>query len=95
MIVKALKPLLGILLTASIAFVGCSKDDSSAADQSVATSSEEAPADPAEAGQLSAQDAGSVIYFAFDDYTLSGQTQDQLAALANLLKAKHGCSCSS
>ena len=90
MIVKALKPLLGILLTASIAFVGCSKDDTSAADQSVEASSDEAPADPAEAGPVSAEQASSTVYFAFDDYTLSGETQDQLAALANYLKQNSG-----
>ena len=52
MIVKALKPLLGILLTVSIALVGCSKDDTTA-DQSVESSSDERPADPAEAGPVS------------------------------------------
>ena len=89
MIVKALKPLLGILLTASIAFVGCSKDDTTA-DQSVESSSDEKPADPAEAGPVSESQATSTVFFAFDDYTLSAETQDQLAALAEYLKQNSG-----
>ena len=90
MIIRALKPVLGILLTTSIAFVGCAKDDNSAAEQSVETSSDENPADPAEAGPVSSDQATSTVYFAFDDYTLSGETQDQLAALANYLKQNSG-----
>ena len=92
MIVKTLKPLLGILLTASIALVGCSKDDTTA-DQSVESSSDETPADPAEsvgASDVSESQATSTIFFAFDDYTLSAESQDQLAALANYLKANSG-----
>ena len=90
MIVKALKPLLAILLTASVAFVGCSKDDTAAADQSVESSSDENPADPSEAGPVSVEQATSTVYFAFDDYTLSAETQDQLAGLANYLKQNPG-----
>ena len=88
MIVKALKPLLGILLTASIAFVELFKDDTTA-DQSVESSSDERPADPAEAGPVESQ-ATSTVFFAFDDYTLSAETQDQLAALAEYLKQNSG-----
>ena len=89
MIVKALKPILGIVLTVSIALVGCSKDDTTA-DQSVESSSDESPADPSEAGPVSEAAATSTVFFAFDDYTLSSETQDQLAELATYLKQNSG-----
>lgn len=89
MIVKALKPILGIVLTVSIALVGCSKDDTTA-DQSVESSSDERPADPSEAGPVSEAAATSTVFFAFDDYTLSSETQDQLAELATYLKQNSG-----
>ncbi len=88
MIFKTRKPLAAFAIAMSVGIVGCS-DDQKPAEEVVQPTTSEQPATPPEATPPAAPAAAEVtqpIYFAFDDYSLSGDAQGQLNKLGDFLK---------
>lgn len=78
---KTWKPIAVLVLSFGLGF-GCAEDQ--AAEEVVQPTETETPATPPE-GAASVDEATQAVYFAFDDYTLSADSQESLGRLANYL----------
>ncbi len=89
MIFKTRKPLAALAIAMSLGIVACS-DDEKPAEEVVQPTTTETPATPPEASApsagLSASGSTQPVYFAFDDYSLSGDAQGQLNQLGEFMK---------
>ena len=86
MLLKYRLPLFSVLiLTLSFGMIQCTDDDT-VAEETVEPSEQDMPATPPEDTMVAPSEATQPVYFAFDDYTLTGDSQGQLSKLAGFLK---------
>jgi peptidoglycan-associated lipoprotein len=85
MIFKTRKPLAALAMALSLGLIACSEDEKPAQEVVQPTTTEQ-PATPPETPAPSTAEVTQPIYFAFDDYSLSGDAQSQLNKLGDFLK---------
>ncbi len=84
MMLKVKHTLAAAVLAIGLVSVGCTDDEPKVEEPVQPTASAEPAADPAASAT---QFSPETVYFAFDDYTLNGDAQGKLDALANHLKS--------
>ena len=89
MALKMRVSLVAAVFVVGLGFVGCSDDEQKAEEPVTPTGTEEPAVPPAELAPAPAPTSFTPesIYFAFDDYTINGEAQTKLNALADHLKA--------
>ncbi len=76
-----------MLLAGSLSFVACSDDEEPQEPVQPAPVTEAPPPEPAPVDPVAETFNAENVYFAFDDYTLSGEAQQRITALAEHLKS--------
>lgn len=89
MVLKLRFALVAAVFAVGFSFVGCTDDEQKTEEPVAPAATEEPATPPAEETPAPAPTAFTpdTVYFAFDDYTISGEAQTKLNALADHLKA--------
>ena len=86
MIFKTRKPLAALAMALSLGLIACSEDEKPAQEVVQPTTTEQPATPPETPPAPSTAEVTQPIYFAFDDYSLSGDAQSQLNKLSDFLK---------
>jgi peptidoglycan-associated lipoprotein len=81
---KTRLPLAALVLACSVGLTNC--DDDEAPEEPIAPVAEELPAPPPSEPSVGQSEATKNVYFAFDDYTLSPESQESLNQLSDFMK---------